>query len=216
MSTPEKIPTMDEARKRVEERWEADRQEALEHAARRIVKAADGRNRAVEREANRRKRAEAERHDHEEKARKAQRGLYGRALARKIEPWTRYWLVRADESHYAISDRDAAIAAKRTLAGAFRTDLLAEGGAQVLEGPDLEGRLDQMRATRGVDLTAVTKSLAGVNPDHAQLVKLVRERQEEREREARAKADRHADERKREQEVAAFGVALSDLPDEPD
>jgi hypothetical protein len=147
-------------------------------------------------------------------AARAWREAFGRAVARKLEPWARYWLLEVRlgdrQTHLAFSDRGRLREARQMLerlAGA----VLGDRGAKLSDRPDeMSGKsaLDHDRGILGVNLAAVTKSLAGVNPSTEELA--------ERAREAEERAKRVAPDRERQYEERTFGVVVSGLPDTED
>jgi len=207
-----KIPTDAEARATVEARWQAAREEALAYAAKRIVREAENAARAAERDAARQKAHEEQRAKAIADARKAHRTLYGRALARRIDPERRYWIVRAGRESFAFSDPTAAGEARRLLGGT----IIGAGGRGVPHVQSAVGRsaLETDRGIVGVHLGQHAKALADVDAPTEKLAKLVAERGAKRDADQRARNERRAAERQRERELATYGAAVGGEADE--
>jgi len=212
-----KIPTTEQARAQVEAKWEAARQEALDYEAKRIVREAENRKRAAEREAERERRHREELARTEKQARKAWRELYTRPIARKLDPWRPYWILELGREGpvFAFTDREALLDARRILA----TDgtIIGAGGLRVStvrSGVTGRSPLDADQGIPGGGLRKYVRALADVDPSPEKLAKLAAERASEREAEQRTRNERRERDRRRERELATYGVAVSDLPDE--
>jgi hypothetical protein len=194
--TPQPIPTLEEAEAQIEAEWERDRQGALRFQAKQLIARHGAVQRDLTREQRGQERAEGARAERAEGAAKAWRKLYGRKVARQLEPWTRYTVVNVDGTVFACSapDRIAAARAASLDSRGFRKDDVAE---------DLEG----------VELTKHIRQLDGVDPDDETLSAIERERDAREIMRARRQREKASRGRREERERREFGVTVSDAPD---
>lgn len=190
------VPTLEEVEAEIEAEWEEDRRRALRAQARQRVSQHDTVRRQQQRDRRVAERAEAERAERAKEAAKAWRKVYGRKIAKALDPWTRYAIVDIDGKVFACSpDRAEAVRiASRDSRGIRRDDIASD--------------------VLGAELTKHVRSLDGVDPSDEELAELTGAR-EAREREAhRRQVEKRERERREDRERRDFGVTISDVPDE--
>jgi hypothetical protein len=186
-----RIPTIEEAEAEVLAEWEAERQAALRFFANERVKQVAELHRQAEREERNRRKAEGEAAAAEKDARKLWTRLFGRQLARKLDPWAEYVLLPWEGKHVAVQAENLEVVrSAATLAG-----------INIQTGQEHVG-------VRGIYLTRHVTELAGVDPTPEEIA-AVGERKaaaERQEREHRHRSDER--ERKRHRERQMFGVTV--------
>ncbi|HWP32241.1 MAG TPA: hypothetical protein VNL97_00690 [Solirubrobacterales bacterium] len=195
----DRVPTLEEAEAQIEAEWEADRQGALTFHARRLIAQHEASRREQVRDQRLEERAERERAETAKGAAKAWRKLYGRSIARALEPWVRYTVVDVDGTVFACSipDRiDAARDAARDRVGNRPPDIATD--------------------VLGVELSKTVRSLDGVNPDDDTLAAIVEARDARESARSRREAAKRDRERREERERRQFGVTVSDVDDDED
>jgi hypothetical protein len=192
---PEPELTLEEAKALIEEEWEADRQQALNYRARKLIEQRAKQHDLVRREEQRRKAVAAEREQTEREARKAWRKVYGRGIAKLLEPWTAYTVVEVDGKAFAASpDRVAAVrAASRDRRGIRAGDVVTD--------------------VQGFELTKQVRNLDAVDPSDEELAEIVAARTKREREEQRRAATQQERERQEERERRRFGVTVSDVAD---
>ncbi|MGH3032911.1 MAG: hypothetical protein ACRDNE_19515 [Gaiellaceae bacterium] len=178
----------------VREHWAPELERALEVAAARVVADVQARADDRERKASRARAVEAEHKRIARDAGKAHRKLYGRPIAKQLNPHAAYTLLRVGREVIALSpERLEAI------------DRLARRHGVPTE---------RIGSVQGYRLGSVTKQLDRVDPDAEELEAHLREGLRLREA-AKAKRDAEAKKRReREREEQTYGVAVGGLSDE--
>ena len=222
MSEP--IPTIEEARRMVEEGWQRDYQAALDAAAHRIVADAGQRARLADYERQRQADAEAERERVAKDAAKAWKAQFGRNVARALKPDAEYLLLTVPaHGSFAYSDRAACWAAWSALldAGLATSRVIGENAIQA---PTSQRGVADLPAIPAVSMDprvralAVVTSQAGikieaVDPPAARITKIAAEQRERAHRAHLATIEQRDADLRRQREEARFGVEVSSLPE---
>ena len=100
MSDLPPIPTMEEARASVEAEWEAEREQALNYEAKRIIANVKAIHRRPERERKAQEQRERQAAEHAKDATKAWRKVFGRKIAGQLDPWTLYEVLTVEDTAF--------------------------------------------------------------------------------------------------------------------